>query len=452
MTARGFIIAAAQSGAGKTTVSLGLMRALKNRGVKIHGLKNGPDFIDPAFHRVATGTDSFNLDSFAMPPELLDAIVARAAQDHELIIVEGAMGLFDGIQTETGRRGATADLARRFGWPVILVIDCRAVAQTAAAVALGLARFDPKVRVAGIILNNIASERHRLRIEQAMSEADLPLLGVIPRCNEVCMPERHLGLVQAQEIDALDAKIDQLAMLVERHCDVDRCLEVAEPHDALAPRTLQAMPPLGNRIAVARDAAFSFLYPHLLDSWRSAGATLSFFSPLNNEGPPQDCDACYLPGGYPELHAAQLADADEFRRALHAFASTFPVYGECGGYMALGEALIDARGVRHRMAGLLPVVTSFETRKLTLGYRTAELCADPPFWGNNSRITGHEFHYATMILQDRQDRRPFLRLFESDGCDLGLAGDCKGRVAGSFFHAIAMIEQAAAIVDQETFR
>jgi cobyrinic acid a,c-diamide synthase len=319
-------------------------------------------------------------------------------------------------------------------------MDCRAVGQTAAAVALGLARFDPKVRVAGVILNNIASARHGAGIEQAMNEADLPVLGVIPRSNEVRVPERHLGLVQAQEIETLDARIDQFAALVERYCDVDRCLEAAAPHVASAAQAIQAMPPLGKHIAIARDAAFSFLYPHLLESWRSAGAALSFFSPLNNEGPPQDCDACYLPGGYPELHAARLAGADEFRQALHTFANTFPVYGECGGYMALGDALIDAGGVRHRMAGLLPVVTSFETRKLTLGYRTAELCEAPPFWENSGRITGHEFHYATTIEQDLHGRKPFLRLFDSDSHDLGRTGDCKGQVAGSFFHAIAMMK------------
>jgi cobyrinic acid a,c-diamide synthase len=200
------------------------------------------------------------------------------------------------------------------------------------------------------------------------------------------------------------------------------------------------MPPLGEHIAIARDAAFSFLYPHLLESWRSSGADLSFFSPLDNEGPPQDCDACYLPGGYPELHAARLAGADEFRRALRAFANTFPVYGECGGYMALGNALIDAGGVRHRMAGLLPVATSFATRKLALGYRTAELCEAPPFWENSGPITGHEFHYATTIEEDLHGIKPFLRLFDSDNRDLGMTGDCKGRVAGSFFHAIAMMK------------
>jgi cobyrinic acid a,c-diamide synthase len=318
-------------------------------------------------------------------------------------------------------------------------MDCRAVGQTAAAVALGLARFDPKVCVAGVILNNIASARHGAGIEQAMSEAGLPVLGVILRSDEVRMPERHLGLVQAQEIETLDAKINQLAMLVERHCDIDRCLELAVPYDASAPQPIQVMPPLGEHIAIARDAAFSFIYPHLLESWRSAGAALSFFSPLSNEGPPQDCDACYLPGGYPELHAAQLAGADGFRQALHAFASTFPVYGECGGYMALGNALIDAGGVRHIMAGLLPIVTSFATRKLTLGYRTAELCEAPPLWEHSGRITGHEFHYATTIEEDVHGRKPFLRLFDSDGHDLGMIGDCKGRVAGSFFHAIAMV-------------
>jgi cobyrinic acid a,c-diamide synthase len=436
MIVRGLIISSPSSGAGKTTVALGLMHALTTRGLRVRGMKSGPDYIDPAFHRAATGQDSFNLDSFAMPPPLLGSIVAHAADEQDLLIVEGAMGLFDGARGPAGRRGSAADLARRYGWPVVLVIDCRAMSQTAAAVALGLARFDPSVRVAGVILNNIASERHLAGLRDAFAALDLPLLAALPRDPRSAVPERHLGLVQAGEIAALEDILDWLAAALEKHSDVGALAALAHGGDIPGGPMTAALAAPGTRIAIARDAAFSFIYPHLVAGWRASGAAIVFFSPLNDEPPPADCDACFLPGGYPELHAAKLAATRNFFAGLRTFAATRPVHGECGGYMVLGETLHDAGGAVHEMAGLLPVVTSFAERRLTLGYRHATPTHPAPF-GNGQRLAGHEFHYATMTSPPPAPDQAFASFSDADGQSLGFAGHRAGNVSGSFFHAIA---------------
>jgi cobyrinic acid a,c-diamide synthase len=438
MSAPGLIIAAPSSRAGKTTVALGLMRALMRRGHRVRGLKSGPDYIDPGFHRAATGAVSYNLDSFAMPPALLDSIVAHAAEDKDILIVEGAMGLFDGLRGEAGRRGAAADLARRYGWPVVLVIDCAAVAQSAAAVALGLATYDPQVRVAGVVLNRLASERHRASVEDGFARLDLPVLGALPRTDAISLPERHLGLVQHEELAGAEPLLDALADLVERHCDVPAIAAKAGGNLPHATQKIAALPPPDECIAIARDAAFSFLYPHVVEGWQARGAELRYFSPLANEPPPADCDACYLPGGYPELHAGRIASARHFLSGLRTFAKTKPVHGECGGYMVLGEVLIGADGARHPMAGLLPVTTSFAARRLQLGYRRANLVADTAFGQAGSVLRGHEFHYATLVSAAPGEGDAFARLADGEGRDLGPAGHRAGTVSGAFFHAISL--------------
>jgi cobyrinic acid a,c-diamide synthase len=437
MTAAGLIVAAPSSGAGKTTVALGLMRAFRRSGVAVRGLKSGPDYIDPAFHRVATGADSFNLDSFAMPPKLLDSIVIAAADRADLLIIEGAMGLFDGVRGPEGRRGAAADLARRYGWPVLLVIDCRAMAQTAGAIALGLARFDADVAVAGIVLNNVASERHRASIEEGFASIGLQVLGVMPRDDQIRLPERHLGLVQAGEIGALDVLLDRLADAAERHFDLQAIAALAKVALVRSGGSMTALPPLGEHIAVARDAAFSFIYPHVVTGWRESGARLSYFSPLADEPPPPDCDACFLPGGYPELHAATLAGAEHFISGLKSFARSRPVHGECGGYMVLGEELIGANGTAYKMAGLLPLVTSFAARRLHLGYRRAVLTHDGSFGPAGTQLAGHEFHYASLQSPEPSETEAFAAIEDGEGRKLGHRGHRRGNVSGTFFHAIA---------------
>jgi cobyrinic acid a,c-diamide synthase len=436
VTARGLIVGAPRSGSGKTTLTLAMLAAFRRRGVAIRAAKSGPDYIDPAFHAAATGAPSLNLDSWAMSPAQLGALAAEAATDNELLVVESAMGLFDGVAAEPGRSGAGADLAASLGLPVLLVLDVSGQSQTAAAVARGFIGHAPGVAIAGVVLNRLASERHRSGIIQAMEAIGLPVLGAVPRDERYAVPERHLGLVQAGEHPALREHLERLADLAEAHLDLEAIASLARaPALASAPAAAPPLSPPGQRIALAHDAAFSFVYPHHLQAWRRAGCEVRFFSPLADEPPPETCDVCWLPGGYPELHAGVLAAAERFKTGLRRFAQSRPVHGECGGYMALGEGLEDASGARHQMAGLLGHSTSFARRKMNLGYRRARLLAPAPIGPAGSLIRGHEFHYASLIDPGRDE--PLVALSDAQGRDLGLAGGRRGRVSGAFFHAIA---------------
>src|SRR5271166_7183282 len=293
---RGLMIAAPRSGSGKTTAALGLLRAFKRRGVDVVGLKSGPDYIDPAFHAAASGREGVNLDSWAMPPKLLAAIAAQASADRDLALCEASMGLFDGVPGGNGRSGASADVAAALGLPVLMVIDVSGQAQSAAAVVNGCATYDGRVSVAGVIANRVGSERHRRLVVEAIEATGIPVVGALPRNDKVALPERHLGLVQAGETQALDARLETMADFVEAHVDCERVRALAgELGFAEAPPAIALRPP-GQRIALARDEAFSFVYPHLVRGWRLAGAEIAAFSPLADEPPPDDCDACWLPG------------------------------------------------------------------------------------------------------------------------------------------------------------
>jgi len=323
------------------------------------------------------------------------------------------------------------------GWPVVLVIDASGQAQTAAAVAQGLARFRPEVRIAGVILNRIASPRHEALVRAGMEEAEVRVLGVLPKRAAIAMPQRHLGLVQAEEQPALQALIAEAAGLMRDGVDLDALIAAAGTtvaHTAPAKVT-----PPGQRIALARDAAFSFVYPHLLHGWRAAGAEVLPFSPLADQAPDPTADVCWLPGGYPELHGATLAKADRFRTGLRTFAETKPVHGECGGYMAMGEAIIDKDGVRHPMAGLLGLVTSFEKRKMHLGYRCATLDRPIPGHAAGGSLRGHEFHYSTIL---HQPDAPLAKVTDATGATVPETGSTRlqskgGLSTGTFFHLIA---------------
>ncbi len=435
MTARGLIVAAPRSGSGKTTVTLGLLAALRRRGVAVRAAKAGPDYIDAAFHAAATGAPSVNLDSWAMAPALLDALAREASQAAEILVIEGVMGLFDGVAGPPGRSGATADLAARFRLPVLLVLDVSGQSQTAAAVVRGIASHDPAVRVAGVVLNRVGSERHRELVADAMAASGMPVFGAVPRDATLAMPERHLGLVQAGEHADLAARLDRLADMAERHLDLDAILAMAAPLALAGTVKMPALPPPGQRVALARDRAFSFVYPHVVDGWRRSGAEIVAFSPLADEPPPPNCDSCWLPGGYPELHAGVLAAAMRFRDGLARFAATRPVHGECGGYMVLGEGLEDADGARHAMTGLLGHATSFAARKLHLGYREARLLATGPLGPAGGAIRGHEFHYASLVAPGQDE--PLVDLIDGQGHPLGTSGGRRGHVTGTFFHAIA---------------
>jgi cobyrinic acid a,c-diamide synthase len=429
----GLMVSAPASGTGKTTVMLGLLRALAEDGLAVQPFKSGPDYIDPAFHRAAAGRASFNLDTWAMDERLFAAVAAQAT-GADICVAEGSMGLYDGVATR-GRAGfgSSAETARAMGWPVVLVIDVGGQAQSAAATALGFARYDDGVPFAGVILNRVASPRHERLIRLGMDRAGMTVLGALPRRGDLALPERHLGLVQAVEHPDLETAIASYARFLRDHVDLPAINAAARGRRHAADHGPLPRPP-AQRIALAQDAAFSFTYPHLLEGWRAAGAEILPFSPLADEPPDPRADLVWLPGGYPELHAGRLAAAARFRTGLRAHAETRPVHGECGGYMALGAALIDKDGTRHDMAGLLGLVTSYETRRFHLGYRRAVLAAPMPGQDAGAALRGHEFHYSTIL--DQPDE-PLAAVSDADGAPVAETGSRRGQVTGTFFHLIA---------------
>ena len=428
----GLMISAPSSGTGKTTVMLGLLRALRDDGLTVQPYKSGPDYIDPAFHLVAAGRPSFNFDTWAMDPELLGGISAKSV-GADICVAEGSMGLFDGVATKgQSGFGSSAETALKMGWPVVLVIDVSGQAQSAAATALGFKRYNPDMPFAGVILNRVASPRHERLTRLGMERAGISVLGALPRRGDLQLPERHLGLIQAVEHPDLENAITGYATFLREHVDLAALRAAARSVEAPAPHPLPSPP--AQRIALARDAAFSFTYPHLLDGWRAQGAEILPFSPLADEAPDTSADLVCLPGGYPELHAGTLAAARRFRKGLRKLAETVPVHGECGGYMALGEALIDKDGERHEMAGLLGLVTSYEKRKFHLGYRRAVLEGPMPGFTPGDALRGHEFHYSTIL--DQPDA-PLAKVYDADGAPVPETGSQRGHVTGTFFHLIA---------------
>ena len=512
----GVVLGAPASGSGKTTVTLALLRHLRERGVRVGSLKVGPDYIDPAFHAAASGRAGLNVDPWAMRASTFADAVGAASEDADLVVVEGVMGLFDGA---TADEGSTADVAAGLGWPVVLVVDASAMAASAAAVVHGFASYRGDVDVAGVIYNRVGSDRHAELLVEATegrevpdcangsraeehsrstrfsrarppgsagfqpamdrdpstvgagrmpalprgwrsrsvrgpsgsvrNQAGVPVLGCIRRDPALALPDRHLGLVQASEHPDLESFLRTAATAIGDSVDTDALLRLARSGSraALADSGVggtgepgMSLPVLGQRIAVARDEAFAFAYPLVLDGWRRAGAEVLPFSPLADESPSPVADAIYLPGGYPELHAGRLADAGRFIEGLRAAAARGAVvYGECGGYMVLGESLVDADGVTHAMAGLLPVATTFAERRLTLGYRTAHALADSPLGGAGKGYRGHEFHYARVLREDGEEA--LFRCADARGRDLGPAGRRIGRITGSFVHLIDRMDE-----------
>ena len=431
--ARGLLLAAPKSGSGKTVLTLGLLRHWTRSGIVAVPFKAGPDYIDAAYHSAAAGQACINLDSWAMRGRSLDASAAALAQGAEFVLGEGVMGLFDGA---AGGGGATADLAAHFALPVVLVIDVRGQGASVAALAQGFASHRADVEVAAVIFNHVASARHEEILNSALAPTGIAVLGALPRDAALALPTRHLGLVQAGESEDLEAFLNAAANHVARYVNGEglRALgrPLRAPHGATPPCLLE---PLGQKIAVARDMAFAFSYEAVLAGWRQAGAALSFFSPLADEAPETGADAIYLPGGYPENHAGQLAANRNFIGGLRCAANNdVCIYGECGGYMVLGDGLIDAAGQRHAMAGLLPLETSFAVPRLHLGYREVEMLRDAPFAATGARFRGHEFHYAAVTQEG--GAHPLFRSSDSGGKDLGQMGLAEGTVMGSFIHLI----------------
>jgi len=424
--ANGLIIAAPSSGSGKTVVTLSLLAALRQAGVAVASAKVGPDYIDPCFHSESSARPCFNLDQWAMRAQTITANLNHLGQASDLVVIEGVMGLFDG--PESGK-GSTADLAASLGLPVVLVVNCSHQAQSVAALVKGFAELRKDIKLAGVILNWVSSARHTRLLKQAVESIGIRVLGAMPRVADLQLPSRHLGLVQAHEHPEIKIFIDRAGQIASNNIDLKNLQELASPLPDNSPDKASPLPPLGQRIAIARDEAFGFFYPHIAHDWQQAGAELVPFSPLANEAPDKRADAIFLPGGYPELHAGKLAANSTFLNGLRS--SNALIYGECGGYMVLGDGIIDKDGNRHAMAGLLPVTTSFARRKLTLGYRHVNHASPLP-WPQH--LKAHEFHFST--VEDQQQAEPLFDATDTTGKAIGSMGLRRGNIMGSYAHII----------------
>lgn len=400
MSAR-IVIAGSASGVGKTTVAAGLMAAFRARGLAVRPFKAGPDYLDPTYHTLAAGAPSRNLDTWLVPHDRLRACFVHAVRDADIAVIEGMMGLFDGLDY-TSEAGSTAELATLLDAPVIIVLDVGAQARSAAATALGFLRFDPAVRVAGFICNRVGGPGHYGGVKRAIEDATgIPVLGGIPQRDAAAIPERHLGLTPTGERGDLHPLVDALASLIAESCDLDALLAIARSapppaHPSARAVSFPIASGVGPIIAVARDRAFSFYYEDNLDLLRLAGAEIAPFSPLADTRLPHNTAALYIGGGYPEVYAAELAANTPMRRRLRdAIAGGMPCYAECGGLMYLTEALVDGAGARHAMVGALPGHTVMGGRWPHLGYTTVRALRDTPLLRAGEETRGHEFHYST---------------------------------------------------------
>lgn len=427
---RRLTIAAPSSGCGKTTLTLALLAALRRRGVMVAPFKVGPDFIDPGHHARACGRISRNLDGWMCGEQWVRNTFAQGCIGAKLALIEGVMGLFDGAAGDS-EVGSSAEVAKWLGSPVLLVIDARAQARSAAAVLQGFVQFDPQLRIAGVIFNRVGSPGHAAMLREAVaSVAGLPpVLGCLPRSEELALPERHLGLVTAEDAGRDQGYFTALADWVEAHVDLEALLAVSGqaplPEPAVSCSPIPG-PPV--RIAVARDAAFCFYYPDNLELLEAAGAQLVFFSPLEDEQLPAGIDGLYLGGGYPELHAARLAANAGLRQQIRAEAAAgLPVYAECGGFMYLSETIDELP-----MVGVFPARARMLPQRRALGYREVTLSADSPLGPAGTRARGHEFHYSELELPDSIPR--CYRLSRRQGEAAGAEGYRLGNVLGSYIH------------------
>ncbi|MBW1689379.1 MAG: cobyrinate a,c-diamide synthase [Deltaproteobacteria bacterium] len=433
-------IAGTHSGCGKTTVSLGIMAALVMRGYTVQPFKVGPDFIDPGHHRRVTGRDSHNLDGWILDPEHNRQIFERYGHDAHVSVVEGVMGLFDGF-SGSDEAGSTAQMAKWLDLPVILIIDARAMARSAAAVALGFSRFDPDLSLKGIIFNRVGSKGHAQVIEDALrSSTELPLFGCLPYNEELEIPSRHLGLVTHEDFGMGENLIRQLAHWIEENVDLVRLMECLDLPDRPAvqaiemARDTQRHTEAKTRIGIAMDEAFCFYYLENLRLLREAGAALEFFSPLHSKHLPKGIKGLILGGGYPELHCKALSQNHDLLNEIRMFAlSGRPVYAECGGLMFLMKEIRDLKGHSYPMAGIFNMTAQMERRLNALGYREVITRKESMLGPSGTRVKGHEFHYSLIsnigspveCIYSMNDRN--LRLNKDEGF-------FKNRVLGSYVH------------------
>lgn len=379
------LVAATNSGCGKTTFTLGLLRLLRRRGLEVAGFKCGPDYIDPKFHQLASGRESINLDLYMMSPEHVGSTYARYSQGADAIVVEGVMGLYDGSEK---MQGSPAEIAKLLDIPVVLLVNAASSAYSVGAIIYGYKHWQPGVRIVGVVFNRVASENHYSFLADAARDAGVESLGYIPRTQSLEVPSRHLGL-SLEELARLDAFPDQVADLLEAHVDIARLLELcASPSPQVIEEQLPEPSAHGMRIAVARDEAFNFSYPENIRALERLGA-VCYFSPLRDATLPE-CELLYLPGGYPEFYLDRLSANSAMRSSIRDYAEAGGrILAECGGMMYLTRAIIDEDGSSYPMCGILDNAATMQGMKLSLGYRCVRTKA--------LELRGHEFHYSRLI-------------------------------------------------------
>jgi cobyrinic acid a,c-diamide synthase len=429
MSAR-IVLAGTHSSVGKTTVTLGLLAAMRRQRVRVAPFKVGPDYIDPGLHARAAGRPARNLDTWLLGEAALCGVFQRGMRDADLAVIEGVMGLFDGIGAS--QDASTAALARILACPVLLVLDVAAMSGTAAALVLGCQRMRPGVHLAGVVLNRVGSEQHARATAEAIQNATaLPVLGSLPQDDRLAIPERHLGLVPAAEGGISQEILEHLADLVEQRFDLARIRRIATSAPSLA--AVVPGPPIDRRhrvrIAVAQDRAFGFYYQDTFDILGEHGAELVPFSPVEDKHLPPDIGGVYLGGGFPELYASELSANQPMRVALQRHAQAgLPIYAECGGLMAIGETLTTFEGARLPLFGLLPVASRMQRDSLTIGYCEVEALHPSPLMPVGARIRGHEFHWS--VADPPREPVAAYRVVGHER----LEGFCVGSVLGSYVH------------------
>ena len=428
------VIAGVRSGVGKTTIATGIMGALTRREMRVQPFKAGPDYIDPSYHKLACGVPSRNLDTWLMSHAAVSELYQRASDSRQISVIEGVMGVFDG-HSNLSEEGSSAELAKLLDAPVILVADASKVARSVAAEVLGYQLFDPDLRIAGVILNGVGGPRHLdFCAPQIEATTGLPVLGYLPRREELVQPERHLGLIPTVEGTVVNEWYDTLIAQVEETIDLDRLLKIAassNPPAAVPSLYPEEDQPKRAVIALAQDPAFSFYYQDSLDLLQAWGAELVPFSPLVDVGLPAGAGGVYIGGGFPEMFAQQLSQNEPMLQSMRqAVGRGLPVYAECGGLMYLGQSLSDLEGVQHTMVGAIPVVSSMAGGQLHLGYREVESCTDSPLLRKGQRVRGHEFHWS-VLEQPADPEQAVYRVVDQDNRPEGFQ---TGSVWASYIH------------------
>ena len=429
------VIAATQSGSGKTTIVTGLLAALKEKGLKVQSYKVGPDYIDPGYHEIASGRPGHNLDTWLVTEEKLAEIFARTVDDADIAIIEGVMGLYDG-----GKNGisSTASVAKLLDAPVLLVINAKSMGESAAALALGFKQYDPTVNIAGVILNRLGSPTHRQMIEEALERLDIPVFGAVGRNDKMNMPERHLGLLPVQENNSEAEVVAEIGRTVGASVDIEKIIGLAESAPEIELPARNTLPEKRRvRIAVARDDAFTFYYPESIYQLEISGAEIIPFSPLHDREMPE-ADGLILGGGFPEMFASELYGNESMRASIgEAAKSGMPIYAECGGFMYLMKEMVDFDGNHFPMTGIIPGSVTMNKKLQTVGYVAATMEKDTVLGRKGTVLHGHEFHFSSECAPENINPEEYPRAFTFQRMRKippYLAGYAKDNILGSYLH------------------